>query len=52
MSVLPSAGGSTGSGSYSTVPEMRAVSQLWQTPVRQDQRTGTSQASANSRRLA
>src|SRR4051812_15414683 len=30
---------------------MTAVSQLRQTPVRQDQRTGTSQASASSSRL-
>src|SRR5271163_2778002 len=30
---------------------MSAVSQLWQTPVRQDHRTGTSHASANSRML-
>ena len=30
---------------------MRVVSQLWHTPVRQDQRTGTSQASASSSRL-
>ena len=28
---------------------MRAVSQLWQTPVRQDQRTGTSQVSSSAR---
>ena len=30
---------------------MSVVSQLWQTPVRHDQRTGTSQASASSSRL-
>ena len=30
---------------------MSVVSHVWQTPVRQDQRTGTSQASASSRRL-
>ena len=33
------------------VPETMAVSQLWQTPVRHDQRTGTSHASASSSRL-
>ena len=31
---------------------MSVVSQLWQTPVRHDQRTGTSHASANSSTLA
>src|SRR6266404_4698140 len=30
---------------------MRPVSQLWQTPVRHDHRTGTSHASASSRRF-
>src|SRR5271165_3158929 len=48
---LPSAGGSSGSGSYVTDPETNPHSQVWQTPVRQDQRTGTSQASASSSRL-
>src|SRR5580704_1133202 len=48
---LPSAGGSSGSGSYVTDPEIKPHSQVWQTPVRQAQRTGTSQASANSSRL-
>src|ERR1700727_2207899 len=48
---LPSAGGSSGSGSYVTDPETNPHSQVWQTPVRQAQRTGTSQASANSSRL-
>src|SRR4051812_18237075 len=48
---LPSAGGASGSGSYVTDPETNPHSQVWQTPVRQDQRTGTSQASANSSRL-
>src|SRR5271166_1635777 len=48
---LPAAGGSSGSGSYFTDPETNPHSQVWQTPVRQDQRTGTSQASANSSRL-
>src|SRR5947209_5260672 len=48
---LPSAGGSSGSGSYFTDPETNPHSQVWQTPVRQDQRTGTSQASASSSRL-
>src|SRR3954453_8611893 len=48
---LPSAGGSSGSGSYATDPETSPHSQVWQTPVRQDQRTGTSQASASSSRL-
>src|SRR5262252_4033604 len=48
---LPSAGGSSGSGSYVTDPETNPHSQVWQTPVRQDQRTGTSQASASSSTL-
>src|SRR5579859_6201159 len=48
---LPSAGGSSGSGSYVTDPEIKPHSQVWQTPVRQAQRTRTSQASANSSRL-
>src|SRR5579885_440586 len=48
---LPSAGGSSGSGSYVTDPKTNPHSQVWHTPVRQDQRTGTSQASANSSRL-
>src|SRR4051812_29122180 len=52
MSALPAAGASTGSGLYPTLPEMSVVSHVWQTPVRQDQRTGTSQASASSSRLA
>ena len=48
---FPAAGGSSGSGSLFTDPEINPHSQIWQTPVRQDQRTGTSQASANSSRL-
>src|SRR5262245_34957813 len=48
---FPAAGGSSGSGSYVTEPEINPHSQVWQTPVRQDQRTGTSQASASSSRL-
>src|SRR3954453_3771570 len=48
---FPDAGGSSGSGSYPTDPEINPLSQVWQTPVRQDQRTGTSQASASSSRL-
>src|SRR4051812_38862402 len=48
---LPSAGDSSGWGSYVTDPETNPHSQVWQTPVRQDQRTGTSQASASSSRL-
>src|SRR5271163_2484842 len=48
---LPSAGGASGSGSYVTDPEINPHSQVWQTPVRQAQRTGTSQASASSNRL-
>src|SRR5580704_11902492 len=48
---FPAAGGSSGSGSYFTDPEINPHSQVWQTPVRQDQRTGTSQASASSNRL-
>src|SRR5262245_61288910 len=48
---FPAAGGSSGSGSYFTDPEINPHSQVWQTPVRQDHRTGTSQASASSSRL-
>src|SRR6266851_9299110 len=48
---FPAAGGSSGSGSYFTDPEIRPHSQVWQTPVRQDQRTGTSHASASSSKL-
>src|SRR3954467_9278844 len=48
---LPSAGGSSGPGSYVTDPETNPHSQVWQTPVRQDQRAGTSQASTSSSRL-
>ena len=51
MSTLPVAGGSSGSGSYWTVPPINAHSQVWQTPVRQAHFTGTSQASANSSKL-
>src|SRR5215467_10117274 len=51
MSTLPSAGLSSGSGLYATDPETNPLSQLWQTPVRHAQRTGTSHASASSRRL-
>src|SRR5947209_11752030 len=50
-SKLPSAGGPSGTGSYVTDPEASPHSQVWQTPVRQDQRTGTSHASASSSRL-
>src|ERR1700734_3339417 len=48
---FPAAGRSSGSGSYFTDPEINPDSQRWQTPVRQAQRTGTSQASASSSRL-
>src|SRR5271157_5898081 len=48
---FPAADGSSGSGSYITDPEINPHSQVWQTPVRQDQRAGTSQASASSSRL-
>src|SRR5437764_8802006 len=51
VNTLPAAGGTSGSGSYVTDPEINPHSQVWQTPVRQDQRTGTSQASASSSRL-
>jgi hypothetical protein len=37
---------------YVTAPAIRVVSHVWQTPVRHDQRTGTSHASASSSRLA
>src|SRR5580692_1667486 len=48
---FPAVGGSSGSGSYFTDPEINPHSQVWQTPVRQAQRAGTSQASASSSRL-
>src|SRR5437660_7912736 len=48
---FPADGGTSGSGSYFTDPEINPLSQVWQTPARQDQRTGTSQASASSSRL-
>src|SRR5215472_18384745 len=48
---FPVAAGSSGSGSYFTDPDVNPHSQVWQTPARQDQRTGTSQASASSSRL-
>src|SRR5690242_7366816 len=48
---FPAAAGSSGSGSYFTEPDINPHSQVWQTPARQDQRTGTSQASASSSRL-
>src|SRR6516165_9947134 len=51
VNMFPAAGGSSGSGSYVTDPETNPHSQVWQTPVRQAQRTGTSQASASSSRL-
>src|SRR5262249_58611506 len=47
-STCPSAGASSGSGAYVTPPDRIGVMQVWQTPVRQDQRVGTSQASARS----
>jgi hypothetical protein len=34
----PAAGGSSGSGSYFTDPEINPHSQVWQTPVRHNQR--------------
>src|SRR5215468_1924786 len=48
---LPLAGLSRGSGPYTTAPETKPLSQLWHTPVRHDQRTGTSHASASSNML-
>src|SRR5271165_4146925 len=48
---FPAAGGSSGTGSYVTDPEINPHSQVWQTSVRQDHLTGTSQASASSSRL-
>src|SRR6516225_12362788 len=51
INTFPSTGGSSGSGSYFTDPEISPHSQVWQTPVRQDQRTGPSHASASSSRL-
>ena len=35
---FPAAGGSSGSGSYFSDPEINPHSQVWQTPVRHDQR--------------
>src|ERR1700722_8586830 len=49
--MFPSAGLSRGSGAEVTFPSINPDSHMWQTPVRQDHLTGTSQASANSRRL-
>src|SRR3954452_17520861 len=51
ISKLPSAGASTGSGRYLIIPATSPVSQVWQTPVRHANRTGTSQASASSSKL-
>src|SRR5260370_13219621 len=51
INTFPCAGGPSGSGSYFTDPDINPHSQVWQTPARQDQRTGTSQASASSSRL-
>src|SRR5260370_9965268 len=51
INMFPAAGSSSGSGSYFTDPDINPHSQVWHTPVRQDQRTGTSQASASSSRL-
>src|SRR5215471_8269735 len=51
MSTSPSAGFSSGAGEYVMLPDSRGVVQVWQTPVRQLQRVGTSQASANSSML-
>src|SRR6476659_1493027 len=51
INTFPAAGGSSGSGSYFIDPEINPLSQLWQTPVRHDQRTGTSHASASSKML-
>ena len=34
---FPAAGGSSGSGSYFTDPEINPHSQVWQTPLRQDE---------------
>ena len=50
-SALPSADASTGSGCTRPTRRHGLSPQLWHTPVRHDQRTGTSQASASSRRL-
>ena len=44
-------GGASGSGEYPMSPDSNGVVQVWQTPVRQDQRVGTSQASARSSTL-
>ena len=51
MSTWPSAGSSSGSGAYVMSPDSSGVTQVWQTPVRQLQRVGTSQASARSSTL-
>src|SRR5262249_17233488 len=48
---FPCAGLSSGSGEYTTLPEIRPLSQLWQTPLRHAQRTGPSQAQAISKML-
>ena len=49
--ISPLGGGSSGSGEYAMSPDSNGVVQVWQTPVRQDQRVGTSQASARSSTL-
>ena len=51
ISTLRMCGASIGSGWLRTAPAISADSQSWQTPVRQNHRAGTSQASANSKRL-
>jgi hypothetical protein len=51
ISTCPSAGGSSGSGWQLISPDSSGVVQVWQTPVRQLHRLGTSQASARSSTL-
>jgi len=51
INALPSAGASSGSGAYRTLPSMSPHSHVWHTPLRQDHLTGTAQASAKSSRL-
>jgi EmrB/QacA subfamily drug resistance transporter len=47
-STSPAAGSTRGVVVYSAVPESTGVTQVWQTPLRHDQRVGTSHASASS----
>jgi hypothetical protein len=51
ISTSPSQGRSNGAWTYVVVPATTPVTHTWQTPLRQEKRVGTSQASASSRIL-